>query len=70
MNKLKIFISAFYALSVLIITFCVPISAIIIICKLCSATTLPWINCCVPLIISISLAPFIIIFKFLIDKEG
>lgn len=71
MKKFKNMISAFYLISILVIIFCVPISAIMTICKLCQATSLSWINCCTPIIITIALAPFVILSKILIDnKEG
>lgn len=71
MKKFKNMISAFYLILMLVIIFCVPISAIMIICKLCQVTSLSWINCCTPIIITIALAPFVILSKILIDnKEG
>lgn len=67
---LKKIISVIYLLSVFVILVCIPMSAIFIICKLCQATTLTWIKCCMPLIISIGLSPMLIISKILIDNNG
>ncbi len=69
MKKIKNLISVFYLISMLVIIFCLPISAIMIICKLCKATLLSWINCCTPIIITIALTPFIILSKILIDNK-
>ena len=71
MKKIAQIISAIYILSVIICIFCVPISAIMLICKLTAATSASWFACCVPLIISIAASPIMIIAKMLIDnKEG
>lgn len=67
---LKKMISMFYLIAMLVIIFCLPTSAIMIILKLCNATTLTWIKCCTPIIIIMALMPFVIISKTLIDKEG
>lgn len=66
--KSKAIISAIYLIAIAICTICLQISAIMIIFKLCNATSLAWINCCVPLIITILIAPVILITKNLIDK--
>ncbi len=61
-------ISATYIVTLLIMIICLPMSAIMLICKLCAATALSWIGCCVPLIIALSVLPIFIIAKILIDK--
>ena len=61
-------ISATYIVTLLIMIICLPMSAIMLICKFCSATALSWIGCCVPLIIALSVLPIFIIAKILIDK--
>lgn len=61
-------ISATYIVTLLITIICLPMSAIMLICKLCGTTALSWIGCCVPLIIALSVLPIFIIAKILIDK--
>ena len=46
---MKKVISAIYVIGCLLCTVCTPLSAIFIICKLCAATSLSWIACCIPL---------------------
>lgn len=60
-------IAAIFIITCLLCIFCVPLSAIFIICKLCDATSISWIGCCVPLIIALSILPFLIISKIIID---
>lgn len=67
-NNAKAIISAIYLITVVICTICLQTSAIMIIFKLCNTTTLSWLNCCVPIIITIILAPILFITKSLIDK--
>ncbi|MBQ7977383.1 MAG: hypothetical protein IJ301_02135 [Clostridia bacterium] len=68
LNKLKVIVSAVYLIAYAICLICVPTSAIMIICKLCKATSLAWISCCVPIIIAIALSPILYIAKTIIDK--
>lgn len=56
-------LSAIYIVACLICVVCVPLSAIFVICKLCDAISLSWIACCVPLLISLSVTPPLIIAK-------
>ncbi|MCM1440568.1 MAG: hypothetical protein NC131_15430 [Roseburia sp.] len=64
---LKKIISAIYIAALLVIVFCTPLSAILIVCKLCGATPLTWLGVCVPLLVAIAAVPFMIISKFLLD---
>lgn len=64
-------ISILYIASLLIFVVCVPMSAIMIIYKLCVITTLSWLGCCVPLMVAIAATPLLIITKLLLDlREG
>lgn len=65
---LKKIISAIYIIAFIICIICLQTFAIMLIFKLCNATSLAWINCCIPLIILILIAPIILITKNLIDK--
>lgn len=64
----KKIVSAIYILTLIICIICLQIFAIMAIFKLCNATSLAWISCCVPLIIAIIIAPAILITKNLIDR--
>lgn len=66
--KSKTIISAIYILIAVMCTICIQTSAILIILKLCHSTALAWINCCVPIIITIILAPILFITKSFIEK--
>lgn len=66
--KFKAIISLIYLLCVTVCTICLQISAIMIICKLCNVTSIAWINCCVPVIIIVLIAPVILITKNFIEK--
>ena len=44
-------------------------SAIFIICKLCAATSLSWIACCIPLLIALAVLPLLIITKAIINAS-
>ena len=64
-------ISVLYIASLLICVVCVPMSAIMIIYKLCVTTTLSWLGCCVPLMVAFAATPLLIITKLLLDlREG
>lgn len=64
----KAILSSIFLISTLICTICLQISAIMIIFKLCAATMASWLACCIPIIITIILAPILFITKSLIDK--
>ena len=66
---LKRVVSVIYIVALLIVLVCVPISAIMLICKICAATSVEWINCCIPLIIAIAASPMLIIAKQIIDNK-
>ena len=53
----KKIVSAIYILTLIVCIICLQIFAIMAIFKLCNATSLAWISCCVPLIIAIIIAP-------------
>lgn len=69
---LKKVICAVFLIALFVCVFCFPLSAILIICKLTGAGALSWIGACIPAIIALSVLPFLIIAKFLLDagKEG
>ena len=64
---LKKIISAIYIAAMLVIVFCVPLSAIFVVCKLCGATPISWLGACVPLIIALAVLPCFILSKILLD---
>lgn len=65
---MKKIISAIYVIGCLLCTVCTPLSAIFIICKLCAATSLSWIACCIPLLIALAVLPLLIITKAIIKR--
>ncbi len=67
---LKKVISAIYIASLLAIVFCTPLSAILIVCKLCGATPLSWLGVCVPLMVAIAAVPLMILSKILLDADN
>lgn len=69
---IKKIVSILYLATLLVMVLCVPMSAIMLICKLCEATPLSWIGCCVPLLIAIASLPILIITKLLLldVREG
>lgn len=66
---MKKIISAIYIIACLLCTVCTPLSAIFVICKLCNATSLSWIGCCVPLLIALATLPLLIITKAIINAS-
>lgn len=64
---LKKIISAIYIVTLLLIVFCVPLTAIFAVCKLCGATPISWLGACVPLIIALAVLPCFILSKILLD---
>ncbi len=67
---LRKIINLLYITTLLIAIICLPLSAIFVVCKLCAATSMSWFGCCLPLIITLAIAPVLIISKFLIDTRG
>lgn len=59
---------AYLILSVIMI-FCVPLSGIFLIVRICGASEMSWIGCCIPLIIAIAIFPFWVVCKTLINDE-
>lgn len=66
---MKKVISAIYVIGCLLCTVCTPLSAIFIVCKLCAATSLSWIACCIPLLIALAVLPLLIITKSDYQRE-
>lgn len=62
-------IGLLYIIALVVCVVCVPLSAILIICKLCAESALSWIGCCVPLIIALAFTPILIITKLLLDAR-
>ena len=60
-------IGLLYIIALVICVVCVPLSAILIICKLCAATAISWIGCCVPLIVALAVTRIVIITKLVRD---
>ena len=60
-------LSAIYIIGILVFAFCVPLSAIFVICKLCAATSLSWIACCAPFLAALAYSPLWIIAKITLD---
>ncbi len=67
---LKKILSAIYVIGILVFSVCVPISAIMVICKLCAATALSWIACCAPFLAALAYLPLWIIAKITLDTVG
>lgn len=63
-------IGLLYIASLLVCVVCVPVSAIMLICKLCAATPLSWLGCCVPLLVALAALPVLIITKLLLDLRS
>lgn len=64
---LKKALSVIYVATVLVIVLCVPMSAIMLICKAATATAISWLGACVPLLVAIAASPFMILSKILLD---
>ena len=67
---LKKIINVIYILTVLICLFCVPLSAIFVIVKMCGVGGMSWLGACLPFIVSLAVSPFLLISKFLIDGRS
>jgi hypothetical protein len=67
---MKKIINVAYIVCMFVSVVCVPLSAIFVICKLCAASAMSWLGCCIPLIITLALLPITLIAKFLIDGRG
>lgn len=70
MKKAKAIISATYIFTLLIDVFCLPLSAIFIIFKLCDTSSMSWIGCFIPVIIVLFLTPVTVISKLIIDEKA
>lgn len=69
MKKLQKIISAIYLSTLLIDTICLPLSAIFILFKLCEASSMSWIGCFIPVVITLATVPIIVVSKALIDEK-
>ena len=67
---LKRIISIIYIVALLVTVVCVPLSAIFIIVKLCGASAMSWLACCMPVIVVLAILPLLLISKFLLDRKG
>lgn len=67
---LKRIISIIYIVALLTTVVCVPLSAIFIIVKLCGASAMSWLACCMPVIVVLAILPLLLISKFLLDQKG
>lgn len=71
MKVFAVILSLLYIAFFVAIVFCVPLSAILLICKACGALAASWLACCVPLLIALAATPFYVIAKIILDqKEG
>jgi len=66
---LKSAINIAYLILSAVMLFCVPLSAIFLIIRVCGASAMLWINCCIPLIIAVAVSPFWVIARTLINNE-
>lgn len=68
---LKRICSIIFLATLLVLTVCLQTSAIMLIVKVCGATSTSWLGCCIPLIIAIVIAPICMFTKEIAtDKEG
>lgn len=67
---LKRIISIIYIVALFATVVCVPLSAIFIIVKLCGASAMSWLACCMPVIVVLAILPLLLISKFLLDQKG
>lgn len=67
---LKRVISIIYIVALLATVVCVPLSAIFTIVKLCGASAMSWLACCMPVIVVLAILPLLLISKFLLDQKG
>ena len=65
---LKKIISAVYLVSLLVCLVGLPTSAILLILKLCAATHLSWLSCCIPLIVALAVFPLVIVGRAIIKN--
>ncbi|MCM1218013.1 MAG: hypothetical protein NC548_26300 [Lachnospiraceae bacterium] len=71
MRKFNVAISLLYIALLVVIVICVPLSAILLICKACDACAASWLGCCVPLLVALAAAPLFTFAKIILDnKEG
>lgn len=69
MRKIVAIVGLIYIVLLSIIVICVPLSAILLICKACNACAASWLGCCVPLLISIATTPFFTITTIMLDRR-
>jgi len=67
---LKKIISVVYIVAALVMLVCYPVSAIMIIIKLCADAVYSWLVACIPLIMAISATPFAVVGKNFLDEKG
>lgn len=67
---LKKIISAIYIISLFIEVVFLPLSAILIILKLCGANSFSWLACCIFAVIAIAFLPFLLVSKMILDNGG
>ena len=65
---LKKIISAVYLVSLLVCLVGLPMSAILLTLKLCAATRLSWLSCCIPLIDAFAVFPLVIVGRAIIKN--
>lgn len=71
MKIFAVILSLLYIVLLVAIVICVPLSAILLICKACGACAASWLGCCVPLLIALAATPFYVFAKIILDsKEG
>lgn len=71
MKVFAVILSLLYIALLAVIVICVPLSAILLICKACDVCTASWLGCCVPLLIALAAAPLFTFAKIILDsKEG
>ena len=68
----KVIISLLYIVLLVVIVLCLPLPAILLVCKACGACAVSWLGCCVPLLIALAAAPIFVFCKLILDvkKEG
>lgn len=67
---LKRICSIIFLITALVLIGCFQLSGIMLICKVCGATSISWIGCCIPLIIAIVIFPLFGFTRVIVtDKE-
>lgn len=67
---LKKIASILYLVSLVVLIFCVPLSAILLICKAVGALSASWLGACVPLIIALSVLPIFTLCKIALGNDN